>query len=292
MLFMPDIEKLNYAQRQRLQFIESVVYWEGLIGRPRVAAVFGVSDNHITRDFALYRKAFPDNLDYDVSARTYRLGKGFKPRIGSGSPEEYLSLLRTYVETQSTAVLSSIGEGVDAVCLPLPHAPLDNHVLREITRALRQRYGVKIRYQSLTSSEATTRTIWPHALVFAGVRWHVRAYDSKRQKFLDFVPHRMLSAAPVQESCPVEIEADTEWHESLVIDIAPASKLNADQQAVIAKEYGMTQLQRQWVWRVRIKRCLAAYFLNWLRLDLPENKSFPIRLLNPELARLYRFGDE
>ena len=90
----------------------------------------------------------------------------------------------------------------------------------------------------------------------------------------------------------MEIEKDTEWYESLVIDIAPASKLNSEQQAVIAKEYGMTQLQRQWIWRVRIKRCLAAYFLHWVRLDLPENKSFPIRLLNPELARLHRFGDE
>ena len=289
---MPDIDKLNYAQRQRLQFIESVVYWEGMIGRPRVASVFGVSDNHITRDFALYRKAFPDNLDYDVSARTYRLGKHFKPRIGSGSPEEYLALLRTYVETRSAAVLPSIGEGVDAMCLPVPHAPVDSHVLREITRALRQCYGVKIRYQSLTSPEATSRTIWPHALVFAGVRWHVRAYDSKRQKFVDFVLHRVLAAAPVMDRCPEQLEADTEWREVVTIDIAPAAKLNVEQQAVIAKEYGMAQIQRQWIWRVQIRRCLAAYFLRWVRLDLAESKSFPIRLVDPDLARLYRFEDE
>jgi predicted DNA-binding transcriptional regulator YafY len=288
---MIGIDNVNYAQRQRLQFIESVAYWEGLVGRPRVSDVFNVSENHITRDFALYRKSFPGNLDYDVSARAYRPGKGFKPRVGSGSAEEYLSLLRAYLETRSVAVLPSIGHGVDAICLPPPTAPLDKNVLREITRALHQNHGVKIRYQSLTSPEATVREIWPHALVFAGVRWHVRGYDTKRGDFIDFVLHRMLSAAAIDRPCPASVEDDFDWQEVIDVDITPVSTLNADQQAVIAKEYGMTLMNGKWVWRVVLKRCLVPYFLKWLRLDLPENKSYPVTLVDPELSRLFRFGD-
>jgi len=285
------IGKLNYAQRQRLQFIESVAYWEGLVGRPRVSDVFNVSENHITRDFTLYRKTFPGNLDYDVSVRAYRPGKGFRPRIGSGSPEEYLSLLRAYLETRSVAVLPSIGHGVGAVCLPPPTAPLDKSVLREITRALHQKHGVKIHYQSLTSSEAAVREIWPHALVFAGVRWHVRAFDTKRESFTDFVLPRMLSAAAIDTPCPVSAETDHDWKETIDVDVTPVSMLNADQQAVIAKEYGMALIDGKWIWRVPLKRCLVPYFLKWLRLDLPENKSYPVMLVDAELPRMFRFGD-
>lgn len=288
---MSGLEKINYAQRQRLQFIESVAYWEGLVGRPRVSEVFDVSENHITRDFTLYRKAFPDNLDYDISARAYRPGKHFKPQVGSGSPEEYLALLRTYLETRSTAVLPSIGEGVDAVCLPSPSAPLDKNVLREITRALHQNRGVKIRYQSLTSSDPTQRKIWPHALVFAGTRWHVRSYDSQRNTFVDFVLHRMLSASALTEESPASPEADRDWQEVVNVNVTPSSRLNADQQAVIAKEYGMNRIDEQWIWRVPLKRCLVRYFLRWLRLDLTEDESYPVALADPEFARSFRFDD-
>ncbi len=282
---------MNYAQRQRLQFIESVAYWEGLVGRPRVSDVFQVSENHITRDFAAYRKAFPENLDYDVSARAYRPGKKFRPRVGSGSPEEYLALLRTYLETGSVAVLPSIGEGVEAVCLPPPSAPLDKDVLREVTRALHQEHGVRIRYQSLNSPEATERDIWPHALVFAGVRWHVRAFDSRRMIFTDFVLARMLSATAIDTGCPVELDTDRDWVETVQVDIRPASKLNADQQTVIAKEYGMTLVDGEWLWQVPLRRCLVPYFLTWLRLDLGETKSYPIALVDTNLQRTYRLGE-
>lgn len=285
------IDNVNYAQRQRLQFIESVAYWEGLVGRPCVSNVFDVSENHITRDFALYRKSFPGNLDYDVSARAYRPGKGFKPRIGSGSPEEYLSLLRAYLDTRSAAVLPSIGHGVGAICLPPPTAPLDKNVLREITRALHQKRGVLIRYQSLTSPEPVAREIWPHALVFAGVRWHVRGHDTKRDTFIDIVLHRILSASAIDKPCPVSVEDDLDWKEEIDIDIIPAGKLNPSQQAVIAKEYGMVMIDGKWTWRVTLKRCLIPYFLRWLRLDLPEDESYPIVLENSDLPRLFHFGD-
>ena len=89
-----DVDKLRFAQRQRLTFIESVAFWEGRVDRPRVSGAFNVSENHVTKDFRLYKDAFPGNLQYDETARAYRPTRKFKPRIGKGSAEEYLSLLR------------------------------------------------------------------------------------------------------------------------------------------------------------------------------------------------------
>jgi predicted DNA-binding transcriptional regulator YafY len=290
---MVGIENLNYAQRQRLQFIESVALWEGIVGRQRVSRIFDVSENHITRDFALYRKSFPGNLDYDVSARAYRPGKGFKPHIGSGSPEEYLALLRAHLETHSVAILPGIGQGdVAAVCLPAPNAPLNDKVLREITRALHQGHGVKVKYQSLRSPAPVERVIWPHALVFAGVRWHIRAYDSKHGHFGDFTLHRILSATPVPDTTPVSVDRDVDWHEVINIDIRLADTLTDTQKDVLIKEYGMELIGKKWVWRVPLKRCLVSYFLRWLRLDLSETKSYPICLVDPGLAKTFRFDDD
>jgi predicted DNA-binding transcriptional regulator YafY len=281
---MTEIKDVTYAQRQRLQFIEAVAYWEGLVGRPRVAAIFGVSANHITRDFALYRKAFPKNLEYDVTARAYRPGKYFKPYIGSGSPEEYLSLLRTYTETNSLVVNAGIGYEVSATSLPAPATLLDKKILREITRAMHQHYGVKIRYQSLTSPDEAMREIWPHALVFTGNRWHIRAYDTKREKFSDFVLHRILSATLVKSLCMIPMSDDIDWQEMVVVDVTPVAKLNNAQRAVIAKEYGMKLINKKWVWRITLRRCLVPYFIRQYRLDLSEINSYPIALAQPQIA--------
>lgn len=285
-----QLDSAPFAQRQRLQFIESVAYWEGLVGRPSVSELFGVSENHITRDFALYRKLFPGNLDYDVSARAYRPSKGFKPKISAGSAEEYLALLRAYFDTRSVSVLPVLGNGVGAACLPPPIAPLDKDVLREITRALRQNRGAAISYQSLTSPNPATREIWPHALVFAGVRWHVRGYDTKRKKFIDVVLHRIISAKPIDRPCPVPVDEDWDWHAEVEIDIRPSKSLSSSQKKVIAKEYGMVEIDGSWTWRVTLRRCLVAYFLKWLRLDLPEDESYPVVLADPDLKHLYGFS--
>jgi hypothetical protein len=286
---LPDI---NHAQRQRLVFIESVVLWEGIVGRPRVSNVFNVADNHITRYFALYRKAFPGNLDYDVSARAYRPGRQVRPRLTSGSAEEYLSLLRTHLESSSTAVVGSIGDNVDAATLPWPHAPMDRTILKEVTRALRQQHGLRIRYQSLSSPEPGDRDVWPHALVFAGIRWHVRVYDGKRGAFIDLNLQRFLSAKPLDAPSPKPPSADVDWREEVDIDILPAAKLTRTQQDIIAKEYGMREIGKARVWRVRLKRCLAPYFIRWLRLDLSPDESFPLVLRDQKVAKLFRFGEQ
>jgi hypothetical protein len=232
-------ESFCYAQRQRLQYIESVAYWEGKVDRPRVSRVFELSENHITKDFTAYRKAFPENLSYDVSARVYRPGRNFEPRIGSGSPEEYLSLLRAFHETTIGAVLPPVGNSITAVGLPFPSGNINPKVLREMTRALSQLGGVTITYQSLSTPQPTRRDIWPHALVYAGHRWHVRAYDDLRKKFVDFVLLRIIDAQSLDLNCPVSFETDYDWHTTESIAISPVSNLSTEQQAIVAAEYGM-----------------------------------------------------
>ena len=171
----------------------------------------------------------------------------------------------------------------------MPPGTINKNVLRDVTRALSRRTGIQVRYQSLSSGDASERTIWPHVLVFDGIRWHVRAYDHKRGEFRDFVLQRLLSTASTEEKSPVSADSDKEWHTFIEAEVVPTRTLGENQRAVIASQFGMKKEKEGWVWRVQLRRGIAPYFLAWLRLDLAEEYSFPIALRNKEVFRELKF---
>lgn len=282
-------EELGFAQRQRLQYIESVVCWEGSVRRQRVSKLFGVTANHITTDFRRYKKICQGNIRYDEESRTYRPGRNFRPRISSGSPEEYLALLRTYVESRSVAVLPAIGGELAAATLPTPGWRIDRDALRNITLALKAGTGLEVLYQSLRKPDPEPRLIWPHTLVYAGPRWHLRAYDRQRETFRDFVLQRLTSVKPKDEAPPVPASKDVNWVTELTLEVVPNPVLSEHQRAVIGNEYGMDRNGKRWVWPVKLRRCLVPYFIHWNRLDLANPKA-PIVLDNPEKYKDMQFG--
>lgn len=282
--------EVAFSQRQRLQFIESIAFWEGAIDRPRVARVFGVSENHVTKDFTLYRKRFPENLDYDLSRRSYQPGKKFRQRFSSGSAEEYLALLRASQEGLGAATVPTIGDGVKAELIPSPVGRVDPSVLKEITRALHRGTGLRITYQSLQSEEASKRVVWPHALVFAGARWHVRVFDSKYKDFIDLVLQRIMSIEPTNTLAVRSAEDDGEWNRRVTVTLIPRPDLPVSQQEVIAREFGMERVDGSWCWRSEIRDCLIPYFLESMALNRDIAHLHPkVKLVEAELLKTHSF---
>lgn len=284
------IDTIGFSQRQRLTFIESVAYWEGAVDRPRVSGAFNVSENHVTKDFRLYKDAFPGNIQYDESSRVYRPSRKFKPRIGKGSVEEYLSLLRTFAENKSVAAVSAVGSMVAADALPWPKGKLEASVLNAITRAIASQTGLEITYQSLNNDQPSMRQIWPHALVFSGTRWHARAYDEARDDFIDLVLQRFLSAKPLVIAAPMGVKEDTKWNNLVIINVIPDVSLSPTQTAVVAQEFGMSLYGHQWIWKVHLRECLANYFIKFYRLDLQSDPDRLIELQDKSLIDRYRMG--
>lgn len=283
-----DIEKLRHAQRQRLTFIESVAFWEGAVDRPRVSSAFSVSENHVTKDFRLYKDACPGNLQYDESSRVYRPSRRFRPRISKGSVEEYLSLLRSSAERNGAGVPAGAGPSVRADAVPQPHGRLDAPTLNAVTRAISAGRGLEIAYQSLNSVEPTVRRVWPHALLFSGTRWHARAFDEQRGSFIDLVLHRIMSVQPVDEPSP-QSSGDEAWKRMIDLEMVPSRSLSASQAAAIANEYGMTKVGRDWVWKVHLRECLAGYFIRLHRLDLERDPARLIELRSRAAVTRYLF---
>lgn len=265
-------EQLTFGQRQRLQFIEAILLWEGSVQRRDVCEVFQVTPNHLTRDFKLYRNHNQGALEYDVETRSYRRGKRFKPVFASGSPEEYLALLQAYKVSGSTAVIPALGHAVTAEVLPPPAGRIDPAVLKEVIRAIRDGTGVAVTYQSFSEGSPSKRTLWPHTLVHTGDRWHARAYDDRHEEFRDFVLVRITQAEPRETTSPSPPQEDRSWQEFETVEIVPASGLSPSQREVIAREYGMTQTKGGYVWKTELRKSLVPYFLYRHRLDMRESK--------------------
>lgn len=267
------LEALPYAQRKRLQFVESMAQWEGVVQRQRICDVFDVSANHVTRDLSLYRSLSPDNLEYDVSRRAYRPTSKFRPLLASGTAEEYLAQLQLALQTSKGGQLPGWAEGLPVAGLPQAGGALDASVVQALVRAIRDRTGVEVTYQSLRTPEPASRVIWPHQLIHVLGRWHVRAFDGRHQRYADLVLARLSSAKTSHEALPVTAGDDQAWHREAVVEVVPNPRLSPAQQLVVAKEYGMSQRAGHWIWSAQMNQTLVKYFLDQHSLRKPTSRS-------------------
>lgn len=294
------LDDLSFAQKQRLQFIEARLIWDGSVRRGQVCEVFDVTPNHLSRDFRRYRQHHAHCLEYDVEKKAYTRGREFKPLLASGSAEEYLSLLQAYSTSKSTAVVPALGQVAAAESITQPTGSIDPEVLRLMMRALREKSGLALTYQSLNETEPVPRTLWPHTLVFNGDRWHVRAFDDRRQEFRDFVLVRCSNPKSEASAAPSVASEDKQWHETERVDVIPSTRLSASQKSVIAREFGMKAAgDGEFIWSAPIRKCLVSYFLYRHRLDRGGSLHSQVAGQHPylalkdaQLAVTYRFGGD
>lgn len=290
------ISGLNHGQRQRLRFLESRLLWEGEVNRRDVCDKFGVTPNHFTREMRAYKENFPNNIWYDETHRSYRPSSDFQPSFASGNADEYLALLRVYSLHPSDTLRAELGSEVSCDSLPSPEGAVDKDVLRSILGAIHHKYGCIIRYQSFTHAKPENRSIWPHALTWTSDRWNVRAYDERRARHIDLGLTRISSIRDAETARPAAADEDPEWEQKEDIEVIPNPELSAGQQLVVAKEYGMTRRNKDWVWTVTLRRCLIPYFLYRFRLDEDRSnetrEGFPLQriiLRDPTVRDRYAF---
>lgn len=264
-------KKHPFAQEQRFRFIEATLLWEGSVQRRKVCEVFGIAANHVTKDFKAYQEEYPDHILFNPSLRAYVPDRKFRPIFTSGSAVEYLAMLHACAESGVPTAYSTFGiANIPIDVIPSPINSVKEEVLQSTIRAIRQAKGIKVIYNSMSSGISQTRIIWPHALQFTGIRWILRGYDSLNQKFRDFALQRIDSAKASSAMSPISSDEDTDWHtfESVIVVAHP--ELNSHQQLIVSREYGMTKDGTDYVWKVKIRRCLIGYFAAKYGLDSPH----------------------
>jgi hypothetical protein len=228
----------RWSVERRLDFITSRLTWEGRINRLDLVARFGVSPNQASADLKRFEALHPDALRYDTRAKTYRAGPGV-PSPDVAAAGGLLRELRLIAEGVLPADDGTLAHPPAAEIAEPPPRPVSPAVLAVVIAAIREGRAMGAGYQSFSSPTPRRRKLEPHALVFDGFRWHVRARDAESGAFRDFVLGRLSEAALSGRASAAPAD-DAEWRRRAVLEIAPHPGLSPHQRAAIAADYGMT----------------------------------------------------
>ncbi len=252
-----SLHEYSQSQRERLRFIDFYLFFLGTLNRNDLISRFGIKTAAATRDVAYYRDLAPTNVEYDSVAKSYTKSIHFRPLF------DY--------EVHSTLRALASGVGGDTIIdtnslipceTPLELAHPNVEILAALTNAIAMKKVAIIKYHS-TSSGESTREFVPCTLVNNGLRWHVRGYDRKRERFSDFVLTRFLDVKLSEElALPHEIrESDNQWNRVVELDLVPHP--NQAHQEAIALDHAMTE----GVLRLSVRAAVAGYLLRLWNID-------------------------
>ena len=260
----------------RFNFIEQVVWWEGSINASTIRKHFQLTRQAASKLVNRYKQEYPDNLEYNKSLKAYTFTQHFSP---SHCVKYFSSYLKVINGVQPTVLPNTVGF-VYEVEAPLRNINPKN--VRPILKAIREKLAIDIGYISLSSPQYLDRIIEPHALIFDGLRWHVRAYCLKNLEFRDFVLSRFNAQAIFEGKATKCSSLDDKWHHMVDIIIEPDPRLSLVQQQIIANDYQMEHGQKV----IPVRAALLNYLLLKLRVDqfknTPEEQQI---VLNSECRR-------
>ena len=258
-----DLEKLNYAQRERLAFIDFCLQFAGQIARADLINHFKTGLASCSRDLTLYRELAPNNLELKHEDKQYYRTNEFQP-IFNHNPEAVLtSLCRGFGDGLSNGSQPS-NHCFDATRLIHP----DSEVIATLMRAINSKKAVRCDYVSLSSGEGE-REIVPHSIANNGQRWHVRAFDCKSKEFRDFVCTRLQNVSEIHQAVSDNQLAanDMSWNNILSVELSVHPSIKYKK--AIELDYNMTE----GVLRLEVREALLGYLMRQWNVDCTKNAS-------------------
>lgn len=257
------LKNISPAVLKRLSHIDFRANFLGVVTRSDLITRFGIKEAASTRDITEYRNLAPDNLEYDGVRKAYTRSENFKPLFKYSVTQVLTALTEGFGE-------EFIGEQKALITCDTPYQLNKPSlvVLSVLSRAIYQNKAVNITYRSVGSGKST-REIIPFALVNNGLRWHIRAFDRKRSRFMDCVITRISDPAilnsPIAEH--ETRESDIQWNRIVELEVVAHPKLANPE--TIEFEYGMENK----VLKVNIRAAVAGYLLRLWNIDCSDDHS-------------------
>ncbi len=272
------LNEIKWATRQRLQYIELMAYYTGVVTRSDVAKAFGISDAAATKDLKFYGDIAPENLLYKHNVFGFVPTAAFKEVFADLSPATVLPMIEANLTVVGGPNQDSAVFGIAVDGLALPNRLPDKSVLAEVTRAIHNRKKLQVSYHSLSQRTSDKkRIIEPHSLANTGFRWHVRAYNEDTFDFRDFVLSRFEDAQCLDKAAESGAQYDDDWVEIITLKLTPHPKLDEKNRKSLLIDYGSNND----VIEIKIRRALIGYLLQQLSVDTTEDHS-----LNPNKYQL------
>lgn len=269
---------VKWTTRQRLQFIEMLAWYTGVVTRGAVARAFGNSDAAATKDLKLYNDLAPGNLVYNHNVFGFVPHDSFQPLFADLSPVVVLPILAANLAVTNGPYGADPIYGIATAALPLPVRLPNRHTLAQITRAIHRHSKLSIQYRSLSDQDSSRdRIVEPHTLVDTGLRWHMRAYQEASYDFRDFVLSRVSEAECLDAPAESNMQYDDDWVEYVSLRLAPHVGLDAARRSSLLLDYGASDD----VIEMSVRRALLGYLLQRLNID-----TTPDHGMNPNACQL------
>lgn len=257
----------------RISDLETVLYWEGEIDNQRIRELLGVQPVWASKLMAELVKRVGKHATKETSRSPLRLTPRALEKSKNRALDDYLRIVKAQCAGEKVVEDARLDLSVVAP-----------NVFVAIMQAIKNKNGLSIVYHSMNDPKGSERQIFPHALVRAPRRWHVRAWCAKRQEFRDFTLGRISSIVKFDEVAPYTRANDKEWNDTVSFYVTAHPSLSPEQQAIIAAEYYPGASAR----RLVVRKCLAGYIIQDLRLATDINKQTPpeYQLFVPEAKNL------
>lgn len=271
-------DNIKWATRQRLQYIEIMAFYTGVITRSDVARAFGISDAAATKDLKLYGDMAPNNLHYRHNVFGFVPNDAFEPLFTDLSPSKVLPMIAANLAASSGPYGDEVIYGIPVETLPLPNRLPDRNVLAQIIRSIRNHNKLRVSYHSLSGRDnIRDRILEPHSLVNTGLRWHVRAYNEETYDFRDFVLSRFEDAQMLEEAAESSVQYDDDWMEAVTLKLAPHPGLSDQKRMSLLIDY---RCEGDLI-KLQVRRALIGYVLQRLTVDTTEDHR-----MNPDAHQL------
>lgn len=244
---MKTSEDPTVAQMEKLQFVELLAYFHGAINREDLINRFGISKASATNVISAYSRMAPENLRYDIRLKRYEISNVFKPVFNV-----HILIERIPVYTMPKLLQPADDEAIEKIAL--------------ISRAIQSMKSLTITYTSAASG-TSTRQIIPVAFADNLLRWHLRAYDRDRKKFVDFVFARIQKVNLIEHDVIEHHEHpnnDKQWHSFIELKIKAHPHNLVDTQSFDMGD----EIQN-----VRLRAAMAGYFLQLWNVDCSQDAS-------------------
>ena len=273
-----SVNGIKRATQQRMQYIELMAYYTGVVTRSDVAKAFGISDAAATKDLKFYSQIAPDNLIYKHNVFGFVPTTHFQEMFTELEPQYVLPLISANLPFIGETIEQNRLYGVSTEQLPLPQRLPGKKIVAQVIRAIKQKTKLSLVYSSLSDRNSSeSRIIEPHSLVNTGLRWHVRAYCEDTYDFRDFVLSRVQQAQQLSEKAESNPEYDDDWMEPINLQLTPHPNLSEDKRQILMTDYAA----KNDVIEFTVRRALLAYVLQRMSVDTTKDHS-----LNPNAFQL------
>ncbi|QZA77476.1 WYL domain-containing protein [Deefgea tanakiae] len=263
--------------------MDILIRWEGELTNARIREVFGVQAVQSSRLLAAYIAERGRVLSRSTPRAAVKPTAMFDDEVPSTSADDYLSLL-------STASVNLPGSDLVTEVRPLLLNE-NSELFADVLNASRNGTGLRITYGSLNNPRGTERLIFPHSLVRAPRRWHVRAWCDLRNEFRDFALGRVHSYVTLDQPAPKTRSDDSDWNKFIDLKIVVHPEFSEDHQRLLRWENfaGNNSMV------LNVRKALASYVIQDLRLatDLKRDRppQFQLYLENAKsLGDLFSVG--